>query len=82
MYSPSTCNGDATQPATKPTSATSSTPKSTVTAPKSTTPTPTNPTVSYKNCTEVKNAGKAPIYKGQPGYASHLDRDGDGIGCE
>jgi len=36
----------------------------------------------YKNCTEVKKAGKAPILRGQPGYASHLDRDNDGIGCE
>lgn len=38
--------------------------------------------VYYKNCTAVRNAGKAPILRGQPGYASHLDRDGDGIGCE
>jgi hypothetical protein len=42
--------------------------------------------VSYANCTEVRNAGAAPMYQGQPGYASHLDRDGDGdgdgIGCE
>ncbi|MEM4994937.1 excalibur calcium-binding domain-containing protein [Priestia sp. SB1] len=38
--------------------------------------------VSYGNCTEAREAGAAPIYKGQPGYASHLDRDGDGIGCD
>lgn len=37
---------------------------------------------SYKNCSEVRAAGKAPIRRGQPGYGSHLDRDGDGIGCE
>ncbi|MCS3781771.1 excalibur calcium-binding domain-containing protein [Tsukamurella ocularis] len=37
---------------------------------------------AYKNCTEVRQAGKAPILKGQPGYGSHLDRDGDGIACE
>lgn len=36
----------------------------------------------YKNCTEVRQAGKAPILKGDPGYGSHLDRDGDGIACE
>ncbi|RTL63439.1 MAG: excalibur calcium-binding domain-containing protein [Pseudonocardiaceae bacterium] len=36
----------------------------------------------YKNCAAVRAAGKAPILRGQPGYASHLDRDGDGIGCE
>ncbi|CEG23949.1 Chromosome partition protein Smc [Planococcus massiliensis] len=38
--------------------------------------------VSYKNCSAVRAAGAAPIYKGDPGYGSHLDRDGDGIGCE
>ena len=38
--------------------------------------------VYYKNCSAVRAAGKAPIYRGQPGYASHLDRDGDGIACE
>lgn len=27
-------------------------------------------------------AGKAPLLAGQPGYAAHLDRDGDGIACE
>ena len=36
----------------------------------------------YDNCTAVRNAGAAPIRVGDPGYAKHLDRDGDGIGCE
>ncbi|MEV4880017.1 excalibur calcium-binding domain-containing protein [Streptomyces cyaneofuscatus] len=36
----------------------------------------------YKNCTAVRAAGAAPIRRGDPGYASHLDRDGDGVGCE
>ena len=27
-------------------------------------------------------AGAAPVYRGQPGYGPHLDRDNDGIGCE
>ncbi|KAB8185251.1 calcium-binding protein, partial [Lysobacter maris] len=27
-------------------------------------------------------AGAAPVRRGDPGYARHLDRDGDGIGCE
>jgi Excalibur calcium-binding domain len=36
----------------------------------------------YKNCAAVRAAGKAPIRRGQPGYGSHLDRDGDGIACE
>lgn len=38
--------------------------------------------VSYKNCAAVKAAGADPIHRGEPGYASHLDRDGDGTGCE
>ncbi len=38
--------------------------------------------VSYRNCAVVRAAGKAPIRRGQPGYGRHLDRDGDGIGCE
>lgn len=38
--------------------------------------------VSYANCTEVKAAGKAPIYEGQPGYSTQLDRDRDGIACD
>ncbi|WP_025753544.1 excalibur calcium-binding domain-containing protein, partial [Priestia megaterium] len=39
-------------------------------------------TVFYKNCTEARAAGAAPVYQGQPGYAKHLDRDGDGVGCD
>ncbi|MFI5807720.1 excalibur calcium-binding domain-containing protein [Streptomyces sp. NPDC051561] len=38
--------------------------------------------VYYKNCTAVRAAGAAPIRRGDPGYARHLDRDGDGVGCE
>lgn len=38
--------------------------------------------VYYKNCSAVRAAGKAPIRVGDPGYAKHLDRDGDGVGCE
>ncbi|MEB3021533.1 excalibur calcium-binding domain-containing protein [[Mycobacterium] crassicus] len=36
----------------------------------------------YKNCTAARDAGAAPILKGEPGYRSELDRDGDGIACE
>lgn len=36
----------------------------------------------YANCTAVWNDIGGPIYQGQPGYASHLDKDGDGVGCE
>jgi Excalibur calcium-binding domain len=40
------------------------------------------PEVYYKNCAAVRAAGAAPIHRGDPGYASRLDRDGDGTGCE
>lgn len=47
------------------------------------TPAPAPPAaVYYKNCTAARDAGAAPVYVGQPGYGKHLDRDGDGIGCE
>ncbi|MEP7368883.1 MAG: DUF1524 domain-containing protein [Dermatophilaceae bacterium] len=38
--------------------------------------------VYYANCTAARAAGAAPIHLGDPGYASKLDRDGDGIACE
>lgn len=38
--------------------------------------------VAYRNCTEARRAGAAPVRRGDPGYALHLDRDRDGIGCE
>jgi hypothetical protein len=37
---------------------------------------------SFANCSEARGAGAAPVYAGDPGYGSHLDRDGDGVGCE
>lgn len=40
------------------------------------------PVINFKNCTEVRAAGAAPIYVGDPGYGPHLDRDGNGIGCQ
>lgn len=36
----------------------------------------------YPNCTAARVAGAAPLYAGQPGYSSKLDRDGDGVACE
>jgi Protein of unknown function (DUF1524)/Excalibur calcium-binding domain len=38
--------------------------------------------VYFKNCTAARSAGAAPVRIGDPGYARHLDRDGDGVGCE
>ena len=40
------------------------------------------PVGGYANCTDARNAGAAPLHRGDPGYASKLDRDGDGIACE
>lgn len=38
--------------------------------------------VYYPNCAAAREAAAAPVYRGQPGYGSQLDRDGDGKGCE
>ncbi|MFL1378037.1 MULTISPECIES: excalibur calcium-binding domain-containing protein [unclassified Nocardiopsis] len=38
--------------------------------------------VYYQNCDAARAAGAAPVRRGDPGYGSHLDRDGDGVGCE
>jgi hypothetical protein len=45
-------------------------------------PTTTAPSVYYANCAAARADGAAPVHRGDPGYGSHLDRDGDGIGCE
>lgn len=59
------------------------------TPPRSTAPAPPQRLVSpgevqrpYRNCTEARAAGAAPVLRGEPGYGPHLDRDNDGIGCE
>jgi len=36
----------------------------------------------YANCTDVWNTVAAPLQRGQQGYSTKLDRDGDGIACE
>lgn len=36
----------------------------------------------YAHCADARSRGAAPLYRGQPGYRSGLDRDGDGIACE
>ncbi len=46
------------------------------------TPDPEVDNVYYVNCTTVREAGKDPLYFGDPGYAKKLDRDGDGVACE
>ncbi|MEU4839405.1 excalibur calcium-binding domain-containing protein [Nocardia fusca] len=36
---------------------------------------------AFKNCDEARAAGRAPIFRGEPGFAPHLDPDGDGFAC-
>jgi hypothetical protein len=38
--------------------------------------------VWYAGCNEVRNAGRGPLYAGQPGNREGMDGDGDGIACE
>ncbi|SOC52354.1 excalibur calcium-binding domain-containing protein [Ornithinimicrobium cerasi] len=45
-------------------------------------PAPAPVNVYYQNCDAARAAGAAPVYVGQPGYGTHLDRDSDGVGCE
>lgn len=37
---------------------------------------------AFANCSAARAAGAAPVRRGDPGYGAHLDRDGDGVGCE
>lgn len=37
---------------------------------------------AFANCAAARAAGAAPVRVGDPGYGRHLDRDGDGVGCE
>lgn len=37
---------------------------------------------AFPNCSAARAAGAAPVRRGDPGYGSHLDRDGDGVACE
>jgi hypothetical protein len=46
-------------------------------------PPPAAPAAAYyANCAEARAAGAAPLHRGDPGYRSGLDRDGDGVACE
>jgi hypothetical protein len=36
----------------------------------------------YPNCAAARAAGAAPLYSGQAGYSTSLDRDRDGVACE
>ncbi|MGS2808168.1 excalibur calcium-binding domain-containing protein [Nocardia sp. MW-W600-9] len=43
---------------------------------------PPTPSAYYKNCAAARAAGVAPLHRGEPGYRSGLDGDGDGVACE
>ncbi|WNG95002.1 excalibur calcium-binding domain-containing protein [Mycobacterium sp. ITM-2016-00318] len=43
---------------------------------------PTARGAPFRNCDQAEAAGAAPIFAGQPGYSSKLDRDVDGVACE
>ncbi len=86
LWSPNTCNGKKVTPAATPTP--TPVPLMPTATPRPPTPTPTptpnngSPDVYYENCDAVRAAGADPIQRGDPGYSSDLDRDGDGVACE
>ncbi|MCT1556562.1 excalibur calcium-binding domain-containing protein [Helcobacillus massiliensis] len=43
---------------------------------------PSGGSVRFKNCREAWDAGAAPLRRGDPGYESKHDGDGDGVACE
>lgn len=45
-------------------------------------PKPVRTGAAFANCAAARAAGAAPVRRGDPGYGPHLDRDGDGVGCE
>ena len=53
------------------------TPRQTVPSPQ---PAPSE--LNFSSCKEARAAGYSHMRRGEPGYASHLDRDGDGIACD
>lgn len=38
--------------------------------------------VYYANCTAAREAGAAPLHRGDPGYRNAMDGDSDGVACE
>lgn len=36
----------------------------------------------WHGCDDAREAGTAPIYRGEPGYRAEMDGDEDGIACE
>jgi hypothetical protein len=72
----------ATVSLTPPTVSPSSSPTLTSQRAELPTPSETVSAVSYHNCAQVRSAGKAPLYRGDPGYSRKLDKNGDGVACD
>jgi hypothetical protein len=36
----------------------------------------------WSSCGQARDAGTAPLYRGEPGYSDELDYDHDGVACE
>lgn len=51
-------------------------------APPAPAPKPTPAPVRFSSCKQAREAGAAPLYRGDPGYNPKLDRDNDGVACE
>ncbi|WP_258061872.1 GmrSD restriction endonuclease domain-containing protein [Arthrobacter sp. ZGTC412] len=52
-------------------------------APAPVVPVPAAPAAAYyANCAAARAAGAAPLFAGQAGYRSGMDRDSDGVACE
>ena len=45
-------------------------------------PEPAPAPVHLSSCKQAREAGSAPLYRGDPGYNPKLDRDNDGVACE
>ncbi|WP_406207683.1 excalibur calcium-binding domain-containing protein [Kitasatospora sp. NBC_01560] len=70
-------------PTATPTPTPMPTPTPTPTQPAAPVPAPTTTsTVYYANCTAARDAGVAPLHRGDAGYRAGLDADGDGVACE
>jgi hypothetical protein len=45
-------------------------------------PGPTRSPGAFADCTQAREAGAAPLRRGEPGYDPSMDGDGDGVACE
>lgn len=79
---PATMTTPTTSPSPPPTTAAPAPVQPAVTEPPPTTPPAAAPAGGFANCDEARAAGAAPVHRGDPGYASRLDQDDDGVGCE